>query len=581
MKWLAAFLCGLWAVLAMASTEARAEKRVALVIGNSAYQNASKLANPGNDASAMADLFRRAGFDVVEARQDLGNLEFKRVAREFTAVARDADVAVMYFAGHGIEVNGTNYLIPTDARLATDFDVEDEALSLDRLVRALEPARRLRLIILDACRDNPFIQKMQRSVATRAVASGLAKVEPATSDTLVAFAAKAGSTADDGRGANSPFTTALLNHLTVPGRDVRIALGYVRDEVIKATGNKQEPFVYGSLGGATVALVPEPKREIAVQPAPPAPQPAITAPSGGDPRRDYEFAERVGTKEAWDSFLSVHKSGFYADLARAQRDKLAVRQEPQKFEPQKFDSKIPAVPPVPNVAAVVPPSAGSKPPIVDVKPPVPAQDVAKLPTIEQAKSSVAPTPPVPEQKVAVLPPPDAAKPEVEAKPDIRGLTRDLQSELKRVGCDPGALDGNWSPKSVQALNQFNRRAGMKLDIKVATLGALDAVKGQKGRICPLICGRGERVEGDQCVAIPVEPKPVKREASRPPEPSPRERAKERAREQVRERVREQRQFSTRPEPRRATCSEGSPTFVGGRSCCEVTPERGAPRIFCP
>ena len=575
MKWLAAFLCGLWAVLAMASTEARAEKRVALVIGNSAYQNASKLTNPVNDANAMADLFRRAGFDVVEAKLDLGNLEFKRVAREFTAVARDADVAVMYFAGHGIEVNGTNYLVPTDARLATDFDVEDEALSLDRLVRALEPARRLRLIILDACRDNPFIQKMQRSVASRAVASGLAKVEPTTSDTLVAFAAKAGSTADDGRGTNSPFTTALLNHLTVPGRDVRIALGFVRDEVIKTTGNKQEPFVYGSLGGATVALVSEPKREIAAQPASPAPQPNIVPPSGGDPRRDYEFAERVGSKEAWDSFLSVHTSGFYADLARAQRDKLAVRQEPQKFESQKFDSKIPSVPPVPNVGGV-PPSAGSKPAIVDVKPPVPAQDVAKLPTIEQAKPPVAP-----EQKVAVLPPPDAAKPVVEAKPDIRGLTRDLQTELKRVGCDPGAQDGNWSSKSVQALDQFNRRAGMKLDVKVATLGALDAVKGQRGRICPLICGRGERVEGDQCVAIPAEPKPVKREASRPPEPSPRERVKERVREQARERVREQRQFSTRPEPRRATCSEGSPTFVGGRSCCEVTPERGAPRIFCP
>ena len=580
MRRLAMVVGGFWAVFALAISQAHAEKRVALVIGNSAYQNASKLANPGNDASAMAELFRRAGFDVVEARQDLGNLEFKRVAREFTAVARDADVAVMYFAGHGIEVNGTNYLVPTDARLATDFDVEDEALSLDRLTRALVPARRLRLIILDACRDNPFIQTMQRSVASRAVASGLAKVEPATTDTLVAFAAKAGSTADDGRGANSPFTTALLKHLTVPGRDVRIALGYVRDDVIKATGNRQEPFVYGSLGGATVALVPEQKREIAVQPASSAPQPNIAAPSGGDPRRDYEFAERVGTKEAWDSFLSVHNSGFYADLARAQRDKLAVRQEPQKFEPQKFDSKTPPVPPVPNIA-VIPPTVDARPQTEDVKPPVPAQDVAKLSTLEPAKPSVAPAPPAQEQKVAVLPPPDAAKPAVEAKPDIRVLTRGLQTELKRVGCDPGALDGNWSPKSVQALDQFNRRSGVKFDIKVATLGALDAVKGHKGRICPLICGRGERLSGDQCIAIPAEPKPVKREASRPPEPGPRERAKERVREQVRERGREQRQFSTRPEPRRATCSEGSPTFVGGRSCCEVTPERGAARIFCP
>ena len=540
MRRLATVVCGLLAFFALAMSQAQAEKRVALVIGNSAYQNASKLANPGNDASAMADLFRRAGFDVVEARQDLGNLEFKRVAREFTAVARDADVAVMYFAGHGIEVNGTNYLIPTDARLATDFDVEDEALSLDRLVRALEPARRLRLIILDACRDNPFIQGMQRSVASRAVASGLAKVEPATSDTLVAFAAKAGSTADDGRGANSPFTAALLKHLTVPGRDVRIALGYARDDVIKATGNRQEPFVYGSLGGATVALVPEPKREIAVQPASSAQQPSLVGPSRGDPRRDYEFAERVGTKAAWDSFLSVHNSGFYADLARAQRDKLAVRSELQKFEPQRSESAILPVPPV------------------------------------------APVPSAPEEKIAVMPPPEENdKRDANTKPDMRVLTRDLQAELKRVGCDPGALDGNWSRKSVQALAQFNRRAGVKLDIKVATLGALDAVKGHEGRICPLICGRGERVDGDQCIAIPAEPKPVKREASRPPEPGPRERAKERVREQVRERAREQRQLSTRPEPRRATCSEGTPTFVGGRSCCEVTPERGAPRIFCP
>lgn len=545
MRRLATVLCGLWALNALSVGQAHADKRVALVIGNSAYQNASKLSNPGNDASAMADLFRRAGFDVVEARQDLGNLEFKRVARDFTVAARDADVAVMYFAGHGIEVNGTNYLIPTDARLATDFDVEDEALSLDRLVRALEPARRLRLIILDACRDNPFVQTMQRSVASRAVSSGLAKVEPATTDTLIAFAAKAGSTADDGRGANSPFTTALLKHLTVPGRDVRIALGYVRDEVIRSTGNKQEPFVYGSLGGATVALVPEQKREIVVQPAPSA---SAAVPPGPDPRRDYEFAERVGTKEAWDSFLSVHKSGFYADLARAQREKIAARSETQKP-----DATVPPVPPVPNIAVLPSPEA-AKPPAV-----------------------------TPQEKVVALPAPDVVKEaEREAKPDPRSLARNLQVELKRVGCDPGAVDGNWTAKSRQALEQFNRRSGSKFEIKVATTGALDAVKEQQGRICPLICGRGEKADGDRCIAIPAEPKSTpKKEATRPPEPSPRERARERAREQARERFREQRQFSTRPTaPRRAACSEGTPISVGGRSCCEVTPERGAARIFC-
>ena len=300
---------------------------MALVIGNGGYQNASKLTNPPNDAAAIARMFRDAGFEVVEAKTDLGNLEFKRVVREFTAVARDSDIAVLFYAGHGIEVNGTNYLIPVDAKLATDFDVEDESLALDRLVRALEPARRLRLIILDACRDNPFTRNMQRTIASRAVVNGLAKVEPATSDTLIAYATKPGFTADDGIAANSPFTAALLKNLTVPGRDVRIALGFTRDEVLKSTSGRQEPFVSGSLGGATVALVPEkkepePKREIAVQPS-------VAPPSGGaDPRRDYEFAERVGTREAWDSFLTVHSPGFYADLARAQRDKLASRRCP-------------------------------------------------------------------------------------------------------------------------------------------------------------------------------------------------------------------------------------------------------------
>ena len=254
---LATILCGLWAALNLSVSEARAEKRVALVIGNSAYQNATQLANPSRDANAISDLFRTAGFDVVETRLDLGNLEFKRVARDFTAAARTADIAVVYFAGHGIEVNGTNYLLPVDAKLASDFDVEDEALSLDRILKSLDQARRLRLVILDACRDNPFVKAMKRSVASRSIGRGLAKVEPVSTDTLVAFATRPGSTAEDGQSGNSPFAAALIKNLTVPGRDVRIALGHVRDDVMRTTASRQEPFVAGSLGGAVLALVPD------------------------------------------------------------------------------------------------------------------------------------------------------------------------------------------------------------------------------------------------------------------------------------------------------------------------------------
>ena len=184
--------------------------------------------------------------------------ETRRALRDFADRARDADIAVVYYAGHGIEVDGANYLIPVDAKLERDTDIYDEALSLDRILIAIEPAKKLRLVILDACRDNPFAKTMKRTVASRAIGQGLAKVEPTSPNVLIAYSAKAGSTAADGDGQNSPFTAALSRHIATPGLDVRRAFGFVRDEVLKTTGNRQEPFVYGSLGGEDVPLVPAP-----------------------------------------------------------------------------------------------------------------------------------------------------------------------------------------------------------------------------------------------------------------------------------------------------------------------------------
>jgi uncharacterized caspase-like protein len=285
-------------------------KRVALIIGNGAYQNVAKLPNPAKDATAIAEMFKKAGFEWVKVRQDVGNLEFKRALREFNDAAQDADVAVVYYAGHGIQVKDMNYMIPVDARLASEYDAEDEAVSLDRIVLAIEPAKRLKLVILDACRDNPFGRTMKRRVAMRAVTGGLAKMEPTFGDTLIAYAAKAGSTAEDGDGVNSPFAAALIKHLSVPGLDIRLAFGRVRDEVLKTTANKQEPFVYGSLGGESVSLVPAPVQAKAA-PAPIA-----------DVKGDYELVERIASKKGWEAFLASHKDGLYAELARAQLAKL-------------------------------------------------------------------------------------------------------------------------------------------------------------------------------------------------------------------------------------------------------------------
>src|SRR5216683_7430722 len=302
-----------------------ADKRVALVVGNSSYQAVPQLPNPSRDASAVAKMFRDAGFDSVDVQLNVGNLEFKRSIRKFEALADQADIAVVYYAGHGLEIGGTNYLIPVDARLASDRDPDDEAIPLERLVSSADGARRLRLIILDACRDNPFVTTMrrERKVATRGVTAGLGKVEPTSTDTLIAYAAKAGSTADDGDGQHSPFTTAVLKNLTVPGLDVRLAFGRVRDDVLKMTGSRQEPFVYGALGGGNVSLVP----------APVVPQEAPVS----DVKADYELVQKIGTKRAWEVFLGTHPSGFYAELAKAQIEQLATQPANQPTAQPKVD----------------------------------------------------------------------------------------------------------------------------------------------------------------------------------------------------------------------------------------------------
>ena len=232
-----------------------AGKRVALVIGNSAYHNVLQLPNPARDAQAVAKMFKDAGFDSVDLQLNVGNLDFKRTIRRFEATAEKADIAVIYYAGHGLEIGGTNFLIPVDARLANGHDADDEAIPLARLVASANEAKTLRLVILDACCENPLVRTMERDskASIRALNAVLGFGTPTPTGTLIAFAAKAGS-----RGSHGLFTAAILKNLTVPGLDIRLALGRVRNEVMKETGNQQEPFINGSLGGASVSLVPGP-----------------------------------------------------------------------------------------------------------------------------------------------------------------------------------------------------------------------------------------------------------------------------------------------------------------------------------
>ena len=323
--------------MVLAPDAAWAEKRVALIVGNSTYQTVPQLPNPSRDATAVGQMFKDAGFNSVDVQLDLGNVEFKRAIRRFEATSDQADIAVVYYAGHGLEIGGANFLVPVDARLASDRDAPDEAIALERLVSSADGAKRLRLIILDACRDNPFATTLRKERSNRGIVAGLGKVEPTSTDTLIAYAAKAGSTAEDGDGQHSPFTLALLKALPVPGLDVRLAFGRVRDDVMKMTGNRQEPYVYGSLGGGSVALVP----------APAVPQEAPVS----EVKADFELVQKIGTQRAWEVFLGTHPVGFYADLARAQIEKLQPQPQPA---PQ--NDKVTSLPSTPAPSSSDPPS---------------------------------------------------------------------------------------------------------------------------------------------------------------------------------------------------------------------------------
>jgi uncharacterized caspase-like protein len=484
------------AALLMACQPAFAEKRVALVLGNSAYLNVAQLTNPANDSARIAATLKDAGFDVVDSRRDLPAAETRRALRDFADRARDADIAVVYYAGHGIEVDGANYLIPVDAKLERDTDVYDEALSLERVLIAIEPAKKLRLVILDACRDNPFAKTMKRTVASRAIGQGLAKVEPANPNVLIAYSAKAGSTAADGDGKNSPFTIALANHIATPGLDVRRAFGFVRDDVLKSTGNKQEPFVYGSLGGEDVPLVPAPAKTAPVAAAAQAPVPAPSAQA--EARRDYELALQVGNRSALNAFLAQYPDGFYASLAKLQLEKIAAEEariaateKARLAEQERARLAAEGAQKSQQAKAEADAKAAEQARIAAEKAKQVAQDQA---TAAEQKRVAAETTASDKGKAVNLAALDAGPPPAE-------ITKSVQLELRRVGCLAGAADGDWNTASQRSLTQFNRYAGTRLDAKVASVDTLDAIKLKPSRVCPLVCEHGFKADGERCAKI--------------------------------------------------------------------------------
>ncbi|MBK0326896.1 caspase family protein [Rhodobacteraceae bacterium F11138] len=384
---------------------------VALVIGNSSYQTVPSLPNPANDANAVARVLQQQGFQVTTAI-DMTRAQMLSTLRAFRGQADDADVAMVYYAGHGMEISGRNYLIPIDARIADERDARLEMIEMGDVLAQLSGARQMKMIVLDACRDNPFVARMQRDQTARNVGRGLAIVKDAGADTLIAYAAAAGEVTPDGlEGGNSPFTRAFLNAFQGPPTDVRLLLGHVRDELRQSVPGAA-PFVYSSLGGAQYILNAN---------SPPTPPAANLVPALDENTLliDFATAEISNSADAWNTFLTKYAA--YSDhtlfiLGRRNRDQLA--------------------------AGAVAASAPSEP--RSGTPAAPSEQVAAL--------------------SAPVPPPDTVEP---AAPEMtrKAAILEIQKLLKQRNCYAGRLDGLYGRQTARGLATLSTRSGAALSVR--------------------------------------------------------------------------------------------------------------------
>ncbi len=269
---IAAFL-----ILVGATSSLSAQERVALVIGNGKYVHAGALPNPANDARAVGTALRELGFEVMQGTDlDRGGME--RLIRDFLRKVSKAKIALLFYAGHGMQIDGRNYLVPVDAKLETASDLNFETIELDRLLDSLSDPNRATIVMLDACRDNPLSRSFASKLGaarSASVGAGLAAYANPGTGTLIAFATAPGKVALDGDRSNSPFTEGLVKHLKAPGLEVRQLLTRVRKDVSDATGGRQIPWDNSSLlGDIYLASVPV-ARPADPKPLPPPPQDAV------------------------------------------------------------------------------------------------------------------------------------------------------------------------------------------------------------------------------------------------------------------------------------------------------------------
>ena len=412
------------ALLSMFTVSApAAERRVALVIGNSEYQFTNPLRNPRNDAEDIALALGPLGFDVVIKGIDLTEREFADKLREFARAAHGADVTLLFYAGHGVQVDGVNYLIPVDAEIRDELDLRRRTYKLTTFLN--EMRGRTNLVFLDACRDNPQVRSLARSLGaarSSAVERGLSPVEiPSGTGSLIAFATQPGNVADDGTGRNSPFTEALLAHIATPGQSVTDMLINVRQAVMNTTRQQQVPWTSESLL-TQFYFKPE------APPDPPSPAthvasaPVEPPPGGSDSEQQYE-KERMAAM-AYQTALSLQSVDLFEEVRTRYPGTIYAKAAEEQI--RRFEE-----------ARSLPPAAGSAP-------------AATVSAHAQDESSAPPAPPAPATS------PRQAETSLGLTPAER---RRIQQALASLGYEPGMVDGMFGERTRRAIRKYQAEHG--------------------------------------------------------------------------------------------------------------------------
>ncbi|RWM31618.1 caspase family protein [Mesorhizobium sp.] len=418
--------------LAALSAQAAAPdtKRVALVIGNSKYVNAVPLPNPANDAQLIASTLRNAGFDVIEG-VDQDNQGMHGLISRFTEESYNADLAVIFYAGHGMQVDGKNYLIPVDAELTSPAYLKTRTVQIDEFMAALPPDPAVGVIILDACRDNPLARTLAASLPkSRSLGAGLAPVEAkadgvGTGGVLIAYATDPGAIAFDGNGVDSPYSLALAKHLTEPGVEIQSALTRVRGEVTEATQGRQRPWHNASLGrevflgkqAVEAAPVAAPVADAAKTTAAPAPAPVTSEPPSWEvEQRLWDEASKKNAIPFYEAYLEQFPNGRFATVAKLNIDQLKDPKTGNKQVAALDTNEASA-----NAGSAVRTSVG----ITD--------EMKQTPGTEQTEGAI-------------------------------GLDRngriDLQLRIEALGNELGQVDGNIGPKTRQAIGVWQGKNGL-------------------------------------------------------------------------------------------------------------------------